>query len=48
MPLKSKKQARYLASTNPSLFREFEKKTLDIKRLPEKIKKPKKYDNEKN
>ena len=41
MPLQSKKQARYLAAKEPALFREFARKTLAIKKLPEHAKKRK-------
>jgi hypothetical protein len=36
MPLKSKAQARYLFGVKPELAKEFEKKTKNIKKLPEK------------
>jgi len=39
MPFKSKRQARYMAAVHPELFKEFARKTLSIKKLPEKVKK---------
>ena len=44
MPLKSKAQERYLWATNEKLARKFEEETSlkQRKRLPEKVKKPKK------
>lgn len=41
MPFKSKAQQRYLFAKEPAVAREFAKKTVDFKRLPEKVK-PKK------
>ena len=44
MPLKSKKQMRYLFATDPKLAKKFLKKTTkkQLKNLPEKVKKKKK------
>jgi len=42
MPFKSKAQARYLFSQEPSIAKEFASKTKSIKSLPEKISKGKK------
>lgn len=40
-PFRSKAQAKYMWANHPELAREFEKKTLSIKKLPKKVK-PKK------
>ena len=39
MPFRSKAQARFLFATDPALAREFTRKTLSIKALPERVKK---------
>lgn len=39
MPLRSKRQARFLAAKKPKVFKEFASKTKSIKSLPEKVKK---------
>lgn len=41
MPFKSKAQARYLFAVHPAIAKEFADKTLSIKSLPEKKKRPK-------
>jgi len=41
MAFKSQAQRKKLFSIKPSLAREFARKTLDIKKLPAKIKNPK-------
>ncbi len=42
MPFKSQAQRRKLWATDPDLAKKFEKETPKGKKLPEKIKKPKK------
>lgn len=42
MPFTSKAQARYMYAVHPEIAKEFEKKTLSIKALPEHVKKKKK------
>jgi len=42
MPFKSKAQSRYLHAVKPELAKEFARKTISMKSLPEKVqKKPK-------
>jgi hypothetical protein len=38
MPFKSKAQARFLFGVKPELAKEFAKKTLSIKKLPNRVK----------
>jgi hypothetical protein len=38
MPFKSKRQAKWMFWAKPELAKEFARKTLSIKKLPEKIK----------
>lgn len=37
MPFKSKSQMRYMFANEPKLAKEFAKKTLNIKKLPNKV-----------
>lgn len=41
MPFKSKAQSRYMHAVKPKLAKEFAERTLNIKVLPEKVKKKK-------
>ena len=42
MPMRSQAQRKYLWSTNPKLAKKFEAETPKGKKLPKKVKKPKK------
>ena len=46
MPFQSKAQARYMYAVHPEIAKEFEKKTLSIKALPEHMRKKKKREDQ--
>jgi hypothetical protein len=46
MPFKSKSQARFMFSQHPEMAKEWAAATPSIKKLPDKVKKPKMSDHE--
>jgi len=45
MPFTSQSQARFFADRKPKLFKEFARKTLSIKKLPDKVRKGSKHNS---